>query len=162
MLNGITLGMTEANFLSLAIVLLTVVVQLKMLSLVRQSASHALSLKHQVFQLISLLQSERLKKRSIKRSKDIMEKTVNDGTFAVEAVHQTIVGVTFDVIDALSGKDKVKENTRRLRVIHEQTAGGVYRSVREVNKQLSGLADSLLNTGKKASVRSTDDNQRGH
>lgn len=142
--------MSVLSTLSFILIVVIGTIQIKGLRLILQNQKETLWIKNKAFQLLSLLQTERQKKRRAQQNKDLVEKTVNDGAHAVEAVHKTIAGVTFDVLDALAARDKIKANTRKMRDIHDQTAGGVYRSVREVNKQLGSIADTLLNSGKKA------------
>ncbi len=100
---------------------------------------------------------EQLKHIQLKKKKDQVEHTVNLGTKVVESVHRSITDTTFNVIDALASQERAKGAARKVQDAHNQAVGGVYNTIREVNKQVGGLANSLLKAGIKSQFKDKDD-----
>lgn len=95
--------------------------------------------------------------RELSERKDVLEQVVNGGTSAVESVHRAISDTTFTVIDRLTESNRVRAGNRQVRDVHDQTAQGVYRSIRVANRELHSIAETLLKTGKGSRRRNDND-----
>lgn len=131
--------------------LLTLSVAVIALSLNLYLLKQARNLKHRAtnnhlgtLRLLDHVNKQRAHKESFKYKQALVERTVLGGTTAVENIHQTISDTAFNVIESLSSTNKIKSHSRKLRDIHDQTASGVYKSVKVVNKQVGVLTDTLL------------------
>jgi len=67
-------------------------------------------------------------------AKDLVQETVDRAVAAVEAVHQAISGVPFDVLEAFGVPDPLG-----LRVRQRALLGAVYGAVRAVNRHVGDL-----------------------
>ncbi|GAA3554809.1 MULTISPECIES: hypothetical protein [Marinobacter] len=88
---------------------------------------------------------ERLERRNRKK---LMEESVHGGTTAVEALHRTITGVTFDLVDRYSTSDEFRAKARRAREVHDDTTRSLYRAIRSTNRVLHVLGDMVGQRGK--------------
>ncbi|MAA66317.1 MAG: hypothetical protein CL581_16295 [Alteromonadaceae bacterium] len=79
----------------------------------------------------------------------LLENTVTGGTFTVEFIHRAISTTTFDVINRLSSNERVRTGSEQARALHDDAAGGVYRSIRVANKQIHSLADIIIQQKRK-------------
>jgi len=98
--------------------------------------------------LLDHIRKQQSTRDSIKQKQALLETSIHEGTSAVESVHQSISDTAFNVMEALSSNNKTKARNRKLRVIHDHTKSGVYKSVKEVNKQVGVLTDSVLSVKK--------------
>jgi|GEM_PF-3796875 len=89
-------------------------------------------------------EQSKLRQMQLKKKKDNVEQTVDLSTKAVETVHRSITDITFSVIDSLAKRGRTKETAKKIQNAHDQAVGGVYNSIREVNKQVSELTNILL------------------
>jgi hypothetical protein len=99
---------------------------------------------------------EQLKHLRLKRTKDNVEQTVEIGSKVVESVHRSITDTTFNVIDALATQAYTKDTAKKVQEVHDQTVEGVYKTIREVNKQVGGLASSFLKASLKNAMQAAD------
>jgi hypothetical protein len=99
---------------------------------------------------------EQLKHIRLKRTKDNVEVTVDRGSKVVESVHRSITSTTFNVIDTLATQTNTKNTAKKVQEVHDQTVEGVYKTIREVNKQMGGLASSFLKASLKNAMTPTD------
>ena len=86
--------------------------------------------------------------RKHQSSRALLQTSIHEGASAVEDIHQSVSDTAFNVMEALSSSNKTKIRSRQLRIIHDHTKTGVYKSVKNVNKHVGVLTDSVL-SGKK-------------
>jgi len=98
--------------------------------------------------LLGHIRKQQSTRDSLKQKQALLETSIHEGASAVESVHQSISDTAFNVMEALSSNNKTKTRNRKLRVIHDHTKSGVYKSVKEVNKQVGVLTDSVLSVKK--------------
>ena len=79
-----------------------------------------------------------------RNKKRLLESTVNTGATAVEMVHRAISGTTFELIDRLSGSERLRESARQARTTHDQTSRTLYRTLRTTNRALHALTDMFV------------------
>ncbi|MGP4844203.1 hypothetical protein ACTXGQ_08730 [Marinobacter sp. 1Y8] len=79
----------------------------------------------------------------------LLENTVSGGMFTVEFIHRAISTTTFGVINRLSNSERVRTSSEQARAMHDDAAGGVYRSIRIANKQIHSLADIIIQEKRK-------------
>lgn len=145
MLENINL-LTSVSLIALAGV---IYLQLKTLHLTRKCSQELIRLKSKLFHMTSTVQTKQLNEKR-------MQQTAVRGTKAIESVHTTIAGATFDAMEALSPSEASKASTKTLRELHDLSAKGIYQTATEVNKQVGGLADKLLRTGKSKRSKAKD------
>ncbi|MDC0664325.1 hypothetical protein [Marinobacter sp. SS21] len=92
----------------------------------------------------SQLQKKRLDLIELKNRKRLMEETVRDGTTAVEAIHRTITGVTFDLVDRYSSSEDFKVRARKARTTHDETTKTFYKALRTTNRALHAFTDMVM------------------
>ncbi|WP_206370949.1 hypothetical protein [Solimonas marina] len=68
--------------------------------------------------------------------KDIVQQAIDRGTTSVEAIHQHIAGLPFDMLEksGLLDDDKL-----RLKAKQQRTIGAIYETIRRVNQQVGEL-----------------------
>ncbi len=66
---------------------------------------------------------------------------VDQGATSVEEIHKAIADLPLDVLER---NGLFEETAARVRKIQDRTIGAVYDVIREVNKQVTGLASDLL------------------
>lgn len=90
------------------------------------------------------VQRKRMELIELKNRKRLMEETVHGGTTAVEALHRTITGVTFDLVERYSTSEEFKAKAKRARSIHDDKTRTFYRAVRSTNRTLHTLGDMFI------------------
>ncbi|PAV26387.1 hypothetical protein C8D92_102215 [Tamilnaduibacter salinus] len=78
-----------------------------------------------------------------------LEQSVEGGATAVEVIHRAISETTFSVIDRLATSERIRAGSQQAREVHDETARGVYRTIRVANKQIHSLAEALRNSSNK-------------
>lgn len=92
---------------------------------------------------VSHIQKRRMERAELRNRKQLMEDTVREGTTAVEAVHRTITGTTFDLVDRYSRSDEIKAKAKKARQVHDDTTRTFYKAVRSTNRALHVFADMI-------------------
>ena len=92
----------------------------------------------------SVRQKARMDMLEVRNRAKLLEDTVSGGTSAVEKVHKTIANTTFGLIDLFSSDDEFRTQARRVQQRHQQTSTEVYRAVRNTNRALHIIADTLF------------------
>lgn len=73
--------------------------------------------------------------------KDMIQKTVNQGTQTVEDIHIAIGDVAFDVLEK---QGRMDEEARKLREQHNDLVRSIYRKIREVNDKVGEFASDVF------------------
>jgi len=94
--------------------------------------------------LANKIQKKRLDLIELKNRKRLMEDTVRDGTTAVEAIHRTLTGVTFDLVDRYSSNEDFKARARKARTTHDETSKTFYKALRTTNRALHAFTDMVI------------------
>ena len=136
--------LAEVEIFDLAITSLTLITILINIVLVTKARKLTLRVKDNHIKTLKLL--EHIRKHQSSRA--ILETSIHEGASAVENIHQSVSDTAFNVMEALSSSNKTKVRSRKLRVIHDHTKSGVYKSVKIANKQVGVLTDSVF-SGKK-------------
>jgi hypothetical protein len=114
----------------------------------RQNNKQLKPIKRKLFHLLSFIQTLRFDQQRRRHNNAIIEKSVDTSTVAIEAIHQTLSKAAFGAIETLAENDLTKNNTKRLRSIHDQGSSSLYQSVREINKQLGSLTNHFFSSRK--------------
>ncbi|MDX1755031.1 MAG: hypothetical protein R3175_03125 [Marinobacter sp.] len=121
---------------------------------------HQNALKYRTLASAQARQANRIQKKrldliELKNRKKLMEETVHDGTTAVEAVHRTLTGLTFDLVDRYSSNEEFKARARKARSAHDETTKTFYKALRTTNRALHVFTDMVI-TDDHASSRKVD------
>lgn len=90
------------------------------------------------------VQKKRLELIELKNRKKLMEETVHDGTTAVEAIHRTLTGLTFDLVDRYSSNEDFRAKARKARTTHDETTKTFYKALRTTNRALHVFTDMVI------------------
>jgi len=89
---------------------------------------------------------------ALSEKQKLAQEVIDKGSTIVENVHKTISNITFGI---LKSTPATGQTSRIVRKIHDRTAGGVYNSIRLINKGIGNIADELLGTDKDRSPEDT-------
>lgn len=89
------------------------------------------------------IQRRRMERMELRNRKILMEDTVRGGTTAVEAIHRTITGTTFDLVDRYSRSEELKAKAKKAREVHDEKSRTFYKAVRTTNRALHVFADMI-------------------
>ncbi|SDW65623.1 hypothetical protein [Marinobacter mobilis] len=89
------------------------------------------------------VQKRRMDRLELRNRKTLMEDSVREGTTAVEAIHRTITGVTFDLVDRYSRSEELKAKAKKAREVHDESTRTFYKAVRTTNRALHVVADII-------------------
>lgn len=103
------------------------------------------------------IQKRRLERIELRNRKTLMEDSVREGTTAVEAIHRTITGVTFDLVDRYSRSEELKAKAKKAREVHDESTRTFYKAVRTTNRALHVVADMIAER-QSGSGKRKDDN----
>lgn len=109
---------------------------------------------------INDIQKRRMERLELRNRKTLMEDSVREGTTAVEAIHRTITGVTFDLVDRYSRSEELKAKAKKAREVHDESTRTFYKAVRTTNRALHVVADMISERQPGAKDRK-DDNKPG-
>jgi len=138
------------NLLIFSLSLITLTINLILIKQVRKLRQQITSNHTRTHSILSHIRKQQSTRESLKQKQAMLETSIHEGTTAIESIHQNISDTAFNVIEALSSSNKTKTRHKKLRIIHDQTKSGVYKSVKEVNKQVGVLTDVVLSgTNKK-------------
>ena len=143
--------MTEISVFDLILILLSLTALVSNILLIINERKLRLKIKGNHIKTLNLLDQIRKQqstKDALKQKQALLEASIHEGTSAIESVHQSISDTVFNVVETLLPGDKTKGHKQKLRIIHDHTKGGVYKSVKEVNKQVGVLTDSILSIKK--------------
>ncbi len=73
--------------------------------------------------------------------KDMIQKTVNQGTQTVEDIHIAIGDVAFDILEK---QGKLDEEARKMREQHNELVRSIYGKIREVNDKVGDFASDVF------------------
>ena len=73
--------------------------------------------------------------------KDMIQKTVNQGTQTVEDIHIAIGDVAFDILEK---QGRLDEEARKMRQQHNDLVRSIYGKIREVNDKVGGFASDVF------------------
>lgn len=74
----------------------------------------------------------------------LIEEAVDQGATTVEEIHRAIADMPLGVLERLGIFERTARDVRR---IQDVSLGAVYDLVREINHEVSGLADEVLQRG---------------
>ena len=134
----------EVDIFELAIISLALITLLINIILVIKARKLRLQIKGNNIKTHKLL--EHIRKNQPSRA--LLQTSIHEGASAVENIHQSVSDTAFNVMEALSSSNKTKVRSRKLRVIHDHTKSGVYKSVKIANQQVGMLSESVF-SGKK-------------
>lgn len=73
--------------------------------------------------------------------KDMIQKTVNQGTQTVEDIHIAIGDVAFDILEK---QGRMDEEAQRMREQHNDLVRSIYGKIREVNDKVGEFASDVF------------------
>lgn len=76
-----------------------------------------------------------------RRLSDLVEEAIEDGATTAEEVHKSIADLPLQVLERLDLFGDVVKDVRR---VQETSIGAIYDAIRKVNREVSQLADELL------------------
>ena len=150
---------TEISTFDLVIIsfsLITILINSVLITNVRKLRLRIKGNHIKTLNLLGHIRKQQSAKNSLKQKQALLETSIHEGASAVESVHQSLSDTAFNVMEALSSSNKTKTRNQKLRVIHDHTKSGVYKSVKEVNKQVGVLTDTVLSVKKRRPTPSSD------
>ena len=73
--------------------------------------------------------------------KDLVQDMVNKGATSVQEIHKSIADMPFDALEKF---EPIEHRTKKIRKFHDNTVGGVYDIIRQVNREVGKLAKELI------------------
>jgi hypothetical protein len=73
--------------------------------------------------------------------KDLVQDAIDQGSTAVEQVHQQVARTTFDILEYVP---PLAEPARRARLLQEAVIGGAYDAIRLVNRMVGVVAGAVM------------------
>ncbi len=73
--------------------------------------------------------------------KDLVQDAIDQGSTAVEQVHQQVARRTFDILEYVP---PLAEPARRARLLQEAVIGGAYDAIRLVNRVVGAVAGAVM------------------
>ena len=81
--------------------------------------------------------------------KDMIQKTVNQGTQTVEDIHIAIGDVAFDILEK---QGRMDEEAQRMREQHNDLVRSIYGKIREVNDKVGEFASDVFESTEDSEV----------
>jgi len=147
-MNDLMIEIGTLNFVIISFSLITLVTNIILITNVRKLRLRIKGNHIKTLNLLDHIRKQQSTRDSLKQKQALLETSIHEGASAVENVHQSISDTAFNVMEALSSSNKTKARNRKLRVIHDHTKIGVYKSVKEVNKQVGVLTNTVLSPKK--------------
>ena len=133
------MSVTTATVLAAAVAL--AVAGALLASALRAKQARLVALERALEDLLAAERQAVIRHEALLEQQDIVEKSVETGAKSAEAIHKTVAGVTFGILDSIPATEGV---SRLVRGVHDGVSGSVYATVRGTNKQLGKLARAYL------------------
>ena len=142
------------NTVLLISLFLLLLILIKLLTELSKSYYSLLEIKHQLEVIVENKKQITFKQVELKEKLKLAEEVVDKGSSTVESVHKAISGITFDILKNIP---ITKSTAKIVSDIHDTTSGGVYNTIRGLNKQIGKMANDMLPPNDNTTTDSSDE-----